>query len=104
MENPNRPDRSRADRSRPSVYEEHAERLEELGLSLGEERGRLAMGLDLLTEALVVAGAHAVYCRDTTSAGRPSHDMRTIAGRVEQVKELIQDVMARLAQDASDAR
>ena len=37
-------------------------------------------------------------------AGRPSHDMRTIAGRVEQVKELIQDVMARLARDPSDAR
>jgi len=91
-------------RPRVSVYEEHAERLEELGLSLGEERGRLAMGLDLLTEALVVAGAHAVYCRDTMQASKPSHDMRAIVGRVEQVKELIQDVMARLARAPHDPR
>ena len=104
MEHSNPPDRSPSGPSRLSVYEEHGERLEELGLSLGEERGRLAMGLDLLTEALVVAGAHAVYCRDTTQGSRPSHDMRAIAGRVEQAKELIQDVMARLARGTSDAR
>ena len=86
------------------VYEEHGERLEELGLMLGEERGRLAMGLDLLTEALVVAGTHAVYCRGAGSGSRdePSPDMRAIAGRIEQVKVLIQDVMGALVRSRDE--
>jgi hypothetical protein len=79
-----------------AVYEEHAERLEHLGLELGRERGRLAMGLDLLTEALVVAGAHAVYCREEGPGGRPSSDLRAVVTRIEQAKELIQDVMIAL--------
>lgn len=83
------------------VYEEHRDRLEELGLMLGEERGRLAMGLDLLTEALVTAGTHAVYCRGAGSRDEPSPDMRTIAGRIEQAKVLIQDVMGALARPGS---
>ena len=79
-----------------AVYEEHAERLEHLGLELGHERGRLAMGLDLLTEALVVAGAHAVYCREEGPGGRPSADLRQVVARIEQAKELMQDVMSAL--------
>jgi hypothetical protein len=82
--------------AKSAVYEEHAERLEHLGLELGAERGRLAMGLDLLTEALVVAGAHAVYCREEGPGGRPSADLRAIVARIEQAKELIQDVMGAL--------
>ena len=85
-----------------AVYEEHAERLEHLALQLGSERGRLAMGLDLLTEALVVAGAHALYCRKDGPGDRPSSDLRAVVGRIEQAKELIQDVMAAL--DASRRR
>jgi hypothetical protein len=54
------------------------------------------MGLDLLTEALVVAGAHAVYCREEGPGGRPSADLRAVVARIEQAKELIQDVMGAL--------
>ena len=79
-----------------AVYEEHAERLEHLELELGSDRGRLAMGLDLLTEALVVAGSHAVYCREEGSSGRTSADLRQVVARIEQAKELIQDVMGAL--------
>jgi hypothetical protein len=82
--------------SASSVYEEHAARIEELGLMLGEERGRLALGLDLLTDALVVAGTHAVYCRLPGRPEAPSRDMETIASRIEQAKALIQDVMRSL--------
>ncbi len=86
-----------SDQDRPPVYAEHAARLEELGLMLGPDRGRLALGLDLLTEALIAAGAHAVYCRQASDADRPSPDMRQITGRIEQAKHLIQDVMGSLA-------
>ena len=84
-------------KDQPQVYSEHAARLEELGLMLGEDRGRLALGLDLLTEALIAAGSHAVYCREATSDDRPNPDLRLIAGRIEQAKHLIQDVMGSLA-------
>jgi hypothetical protein len=83
--------------TRPAVYAEHADRLEELGLMLGEDRGRLALGLDLLTEALVAAGSHSVYCRQKGDVARPSRDMQAIAARIEQAKHLIQDVMGSLA-------
>jgi hypothetical protein len=82
---------------RPPVYSEHADRLEELGLMLGEDRGRLALGLDLLTEALVAAGSHSVYCRRQGELTSPSRDMQAIAARIEQAKHLIQDVMGSLA-------
>ena len=81
----------------PAVYTEHAAALEELGLMLGADRGRLALGLDLLTEALVAAGSHAVYCRRTDDATHPSRDMQAITARIEQAKHLIQDVMGSLA-------
>lgn len=82
---------------RPEVYTEHAAALEELGLRLGEDRGRLALGLDLLTEALVAAGSHAVYCRRSGDHATPSRDMQAITTRIEQAKHLIQDVMGSLA-------
>ncbi len=85
------------DPMRPAVYAEHAAALEELGLRLGQDRGRLALGLDLLTEALVAAGSHAVYCRRSDDQAHPSRDMQAIAARIEQAKHLIQDVMGSLA-------
>ena len=80
-----------------AVYTEHAAALEELGLMLGADRGRLALGLDLLTEALVAAGSHAVYCRRSADQAQPSRDMQAITTRIEQAKHLIQDVMGSLA-------
>jgi hypothetical protein len=64
---------------------------------LGTDRGRLALGLELLTDALCTAGAHAVYCRPSGAGYRPSRDMQDIATRIEQAKHLIQDVMGSLA-------
>jgi hypothetical protein len=82
-----------------SIDEERAEQIEEMGLMLGEDRGRLAVSLDLLTEALVVAGTHAVYCRlpGRPEAQAPNRDMKTIMSRIEHAKSLVQDVMTSLA-------
>jgi hypothetical protein len=46
-----------------SVYEDRKQALEEHEFRMGLERGRLAVTLDLLTDALVLVGQHGVYCR-----------------------------------------
>src|SRR4029077_3499700 len=51
-----------------SAFEEHKEELEKFEQMFGRERGRLAVSLDRLTNALVLVGQHGVYC---TSARNP---------------------------------
>jgi len=43
-----------------SVYEDRKQALEEYEFRMGLERGRLAVTLDLLTDALVLVGQHGV--------------------------------------------
>jgi hypothetical protein len=57
-----------------SVYDERREELEKQEFMMGTERGRLAVTLDLLTDALVV-GQHGVYCQSARQPGR-RHECR----------------------------
>src|SRR5215472_5183228 len=45
-----------------SAFQEHKEELEHYEQMFGRERGRLAVSLDRITNALVLAGQHGVYC------------------------------------------
>jgi len=45
-----------------SAFHEHKEELEHYEQMFGRERGRLAVSLDRLTNALVLVGQHGVYC------------------------------------------
>ncbi len=44
-----------------SVYNERRDELERFEFQMGLERGRLAVTLDMLTDALVLVGQHDVY-------------------------------------------
>ena len=44
---------------------------------MGLERGRLAVTLDLLTDALVLVGQHGVYCQSARQPGKPAMDIQT---------------------------
>ena len=44
-----------------SVYDERKEDLERFETMMGIERGRLAVTLDVITDALVLVGQHGVY-------------------------------------------
>ena len=46
-----------------SVFDDRKDSLEQHEFQMGRERGRLAVTLDLLTDALVLVGQHGVYCQ-----------------------------------------
>ena len=79
-----------------SVYQEHREELERHEFMMGVERGRLAVTLDLLTDALVLVGQHGVYCQSARQPGKPAMDIQMIAHSLENAKELVSSVMEEL--------
>lgn len=76
-----------------SVFSEHAEELEHYEQMFGKERGRLAVGLDRLTNALVLVGQHGVYCTSQRNPAVPAMDLRMITQELVHAKELLQSVM-----------
>jgi hypothetical protein len=60
---------------------------------MGPYRGRLAVTLDLLTNALVLVGQHGVYCHSNRDANVPVMDIRIVTAEIGKAKELIQSVM-----------
>jgi hypothetical protein len=79
-----------------SVYNERREELEKHEFMMGTERGRLAVTLDLLTDALVLVGQHGVYCQSARQAGKPAMDVQMISKCLIDAKELVSDVMEKL--------
>ncbi len=76
-----------------SVFQDRKEELEKHEFMMGTHRGRLAVTLDLLTEAMVLVGQHSVYCRSQRKPNQPAMDIRLINQSLGQAKELIQHVM-----------
>ena len=79
-----------------SVYEDRRRELEEYEFRMGVERGRLAVTLDLLTDAMVLVGQHGVYCQSARQPGKPAMDVQLIDRSLADAKELIASVMAEL--------
>ncbi|MGA2185228.1 MAG: hypothetical protein ABSH47_19590 [Bryobacteraceae bacterium] len=79
-----------------SVYTELREQLEKNEFAMGLERGRLAVALDVLTDALVLVGQHGVYCQSARQPGRPAMDIQMITRSLDQAKELVASVMDEL--------
>ena len=76
-----------------SAYRTRKDDLDRLEFQMGLERGRLAVTLDLLTDALVMVGQHGVYCQSARQPGRPAMDIQIINQCLTDAKELIADVM-----------
>lgn len=88
-----------------SVFKDHKEELERSEFQMGVEAGRLAVTLDLLTDALVMVMQHGVYCQSARQPGKPAMDIQTISLNVEQAKELVQSVIGEIrAREASAPR
>jgi len=75
------------------VFDEHKDELEHYETMMGPHRGRLAVSLDLLTNALVLVGQHGVYCHTNRDPDVPVMDIRIIQAEIGKAKELIQSVM-----------
>jgi hypothetical protein len=84
-----------------SVYEDRKDELESHEFQMGLERGRLAVTLDLLTDALVLVGQHGVYCQSARQAGKPTMDIQMITQSIVGAKELVASVMEEIKQKRS---
>ena len=85
------------------VYEDRKQALEEYEFRMGLERGRLAVTLDLLTDALVLVGQHGVYCQSARQPGKPAMDVQIISQCLTDAKELVTTVMSEIQRKKSQA-
>jgi len=76
-----------------SAFEEHKDELERYEQMFGRDRGRLAVSLDRVTNALVLVGQHGVYCTSQRNPALPAMDLRMIVQELTHAKELLQSVM-----------
>jgi hypothetical protein len=79
-----------------SVFDEHKDEIEHYEQMFGRERGRLAVSLDRLTNALVLVGQHGVYCTSQRNPMVPAMDLRMVVQELVHAKELTQSVMEEL--------
>ena len=84
-----------------NAFEEHQEELEKYEQMFGKERGRLAVSLDRITNALALVGQHGVYCTSQRNPTVPAMDLRMIAQELTHAKELVQAVMEEMKKKRS---
>lgn len=85
-----------------SVFQTKRRELELHELQMGASRGRLAVALDSLTDALTMVGQHGVYCQSNRCPGVPAMDLQIVLQSLNDAKELVSSVMdeLRLAREA----
>jgi hypothetical protein len=76
-----------------STFDRHRDALEVHETMMGESKGRLAVALDLLTDALAMVGQHGVYCQSTRMPGKPTLDISMVLEQIGDAKELAQSVI-----------
>lgn len=81
---------------------DYEDQLARYRFQMGPTRGRLATALDLLTDALALAGQHGIYCRHPSGSGEPATDLRLIMRQIEDSKGLIIETMEELKRPAGD--
>ena len=87
-----------------TIFDEKREDLEKYEFMMGTERGRLAVALDLLTDSLILAGQHGVYCVSNRNPSQPRLDLQAVLAGINGAKELIQSVMRELEAERSTSR
>jgi hypothetical protein len=87
-----------------SAFDDHKDDLERYETMMGPHRGRLAVTLDLLTNAMVLVGQHGVYCRSQRDPEIPVMDIQLITQELRKAKELIQSVMEELRAERESRR
>ena len=88
-----------------SIFHDRRDELEKFEFMMGPARGRLAVSLDALTDALILIGQHGVYCTSNRNPSKPALDLETVMNEINGAKELIQSVMQELerAREASQS-
>jgi len=78
------------------VFDEKRDELEHYETMMGVPRGRLAVTLDSITDAMSLIGQHGVYCQSQRQAGKPAMDIQIVMKSLTDAKELVQSVMEEL--------
>jgi len=76
-----------------SALNRHHDALEVHETMMGTTRGRVAVALDLLTDALALVGQHGVYCQSTRVPGKPALDIALVLEQIGDAKELLQSAI-----------
>lgn len=79
-----------------NALHQRRDELEKYEFMMGPERGKLAVSLDMLTDALILIGQHGVYCISQRNPSKPALDLETVLGEINGAKQLIQSVMQEL--------
>ena len=87
-----------------SIFHERRDELEKHEFMMGSARGRLAVALDTLTDALVLVGQHGVYCVSNRNPSKPALDLQAVTSEIDGAKQLIQSVMEELRQQREQQR
>ena len=82
------------------VFEEKREELDHFETMMGVPRGRLAVTMDTITDAMALVGQHGVYCQSQRWPGKPVLDIQMVMKGLTDAKELIQSVMEELKKSA----
>ena len=87
-----------------SIFHTRRDELEKFEFMMGPARGRLAVSLDALTDALILIGQHGVYCTSNRNPSKPALDLETVMNEITGAKELIQSVMQELEREREASR
>ncbi|MFY9841835.1 MAG: hypothetical protein WA718_17300 [Terriglobales bacterium] len=79
-----------------AVFNEKQVELEHFETRMGVPRGRLAVTMDLVTDAMALVGQHGVYCQSQRWPSKPAMDIQLVMKNLTDAKELIQSVMEEL--------
>lgn len=82
------------------VFDDKQDELEHYETMMGIPRGRLAVTMDMITDAMALVGQHGVYCQSQRWPGKPVMDIQIIMKNLTDAKELIQSVMEALKKPA----
>ena len=85
------------------VFYARGEELEREEFMRGEARGRLAVALDVLTDAMILVGQHGVYCRSERNPALPKMDLQAVLAGIGGAKELVASALGKL-NDEADAK
>lgn len=85
-----------------TAFDDYRQDLEKFEFMMGPARGRLAVSLDLLTDAMALVGQHGVYCQSARQPGKPTMDIQAIMKGITDAKALIQSAMQELKEQKRD--
>ena len=86
------------------ILDEKREELDQYEFMMGTPRGRLAVALDVLTDALPMVGKPGVYCQSARQPGKPAMDIQIVMKEITDAKELISSVMEEIRRQKEEKK